>query len=31
MADRCVRVAMPNAAIDIDTPEDLQQIAPQAS
>jgi CTP:molybdopterin cytidylyltransferase MocA len=30
MADRCVRVAMPNAAIDIDTPEDLQQIAPQA-
>lgn len=26
MADRCVRVPMPNAAIDVDTPEDLQRL-----
>lgn len=26
MADRCVRVPMPNAAIDIDTPQDLQRL-----
>lgn len=26
MADRCIRVAMPSAAIDIDTPEDLQRL-----
>jgi molybdenum cofactor cytidylyltransferase len=29
MAGRCVRVPMPNAAIDIDTPEDLEKFAPQ--
>jgi CTP:molybdopterin cytidylyltransferase MocA len=26
LADRCVRVAMPSAAIDIDTPEDLRRL-----
>jgi CTP:molybdopterin cytidylyltransferase MocA len=30
MAGRCVRVPMPNAAIDVDTPEDLQNLAPRA-
>jgi molybdenum cofactor cytidylyltransferase len=29
MADRCVRIAMPNAAIDVDTPEDLEKFAGQ--
>lgn len=27
-ADRCLRIPMPNAAIDIDTPEDLLKLAP---
>ena len=27
-ADRCLRIPMPNAAIDIDTPEDLLRLAP---
>lgn len=26
LADRCVRVPMPNAALDVDTPEDLQRL-----
>ena len=26
LADRCVRVAMPSAALDIDTPEDLRRL-----
>lgn len=30
MADRCVRVPMPNAAIDVDTPEDLQRLETSA-
>lgn len=30
MADRCVRIPMPNAAIDIDTPEDLQRLESSA-
>lgn len=29
MADRCVRVPMPSAAIDIDTPEDLEKLEPR--
>jgi molybdenum cofactor cytidylyltransferase len=28
MAERCVRVPMPNAAIDVDTPEDLLKLEP---
>jgi CTP:molybdopterin cytidylyltransferase MocA len=28
-ADRCLRIPMPNAAIDIDTPEDLLKLAPE--
>ena len=27
LADRCLRIPMPNAAIDIDTPEDLLKVA----
>lgn len=27
-ADRCLRIPMPNAAIDIDTPEDLLRLSP---
>jgi molybdenum cofactor cytidylyltransferase len=30
-ADRCLRIPMPNAAIDIDTPEDLLKLEPEAS
>lgn len=30
LADRCLRIAMPNAAIDIDTPEDLLKLTPGA-
>ncbi|MEO6078526.1 MAG: nucleotidyltransferase family protein [Steroidobacteraceae bacterium] len=30
-ADRCLRVPMPNAAIDIDTPEDLLKLEPGTS
>ena len=26
MAERCLRVPMPNAAIDVDTPEDLERL-----
>jgi CTP:molybdopterin cytidylyltransferase MocA len=29
-ADRLVRVPMPNAAVDLDTPEDLLVVAPGA-
>jgi molybdenum cofactor cytidylyltransferase len=29
-ADRCLRIPMPNAAIDIDTPEDLLKLEPGA-
>ena len=28
-ADRCLRIPMPNAAIDIDTPEDLLKLTPE--
>jgi molybdenum cofactor cytidylyltransferase len=28
MADRCVRIAMPNAGVDVDTPADLQKLEP---
>jgi CTP:molybdopterin cytidylyltransferase MocA len=31
LADRVVRVPMPNAAIDIDTPEDLRKLEPGAA
>lgn len=26
MADRCIRIAMPNAGVDVDTPEDLARL-----
>jgi molybdenum cofactor cytidylyltransferase len=28
MADRCVRISMPNASVDVDTPADLQKLEP---
>lgn len=31
LADRCVRVPMPGAAVDVDTPEDLQRLERQAT
>lgn len=31
LADRCVRVPMPNADVDVDTPEDLQRLETRTS